>query len=101
MDRRWIKGLELFKKKEYFECHEVIENLWLETPKSDAHRELYQGVIQAAAAIYQKERGITSGAKGLAKSSIGYLRKYKPKALGLDVSLVVIQMQNLLKELKG
>ncbi len=99
MDKRWVEGLRLLEQKEYFECHEVIEGLWLETPKSDPNRELYQGVIQAAAAVYQFDRKIFSGAKGLAKSSIAYLQKYEPAALGLDVSALVKRMEKLLKDL--
>ena len=99
VDERFKRGLELFEKREYFECHEVIEELWLETAKTDAYRDLYQGVIQAAAAMYQFERGIFSGAKGLAKSSVGYLEKYTPEALGCEVAVFIERMCQLLKDL--
>ena len=59
--------------------------MWLQTLADDPLRDLYKGVIQAAAAIYQKERKILSGAKGLYKTSLIYLEKYRPKALGMDV----------------
>ena len=99
IDPRFIQGLELFKKNQFFECHEVIEDLWLETPESDAHRDLYKGVIQAAAAIYQFERGILSGARGLYKSAVAYLEKYRPSALGLDVDELIRELQTRLAEL--
>ena len=85
IDERFKKGLELYWQGEYFECHEVIEELWLETPVDDVYRDLYKGVIQAAAAIYQKQRKILSGAEGLYKTSLSYLEKYRPQSLGLDV----------------
>lgn len=85
VDGRFIRGLELFNQKDFFACHEVIENLWLECPAGDAHRQLYKGVIQAAAALYQFERGILSGAIGLYRSSMKYLDAYRPFALGLNV----------------
>ncbi len=84
-DIRFVKGLELFNKKDYYECHEVIESLWLETDPADPYRDLYKGVIQAAAAVYQLERGILSGALGLFRTSVVYLNKYRPEALGLNV----------------
>ena len=99
VDSRFTRGLELFRKHEYFECHEVIEDLWLETPESDTHRDLYKGVIQAAAAIYQFERGILSGARGLYKSAVAYLEKYRPSALGLDVHELIWELQTRLAEL--
>ena len=93
VDIRFKKGLELFDQGEYFECHEVIEDLWLETPESDKNRDLYKGVIQAAAAIYQFDRGILSGAKALFKTSRCYLEKYKSNALGVDVERLIEEMK--------
>ena len=69
----------------------------METDSKDLHRDLYKGVIQAAAALYQFERGILSGAKGLYKTSVGYLEKYKPGALGLDVQRLIDQMNEFFK----
>ena len=99
IDPRFIQGLELFKKNQFFECHEVIEDLWLETPESDAHRDLYKGVIQAAAAIYQFDRGILSGARGLHKSAVAYLEKYRPAASGLDVNKFIDELNRRLGNL--
>lgn len=93
-DRRFLAGLELFNRGEFFECHEVIEELWLETPDVDPLRDLYKGVIQAAAAIYQRERGIESGALGLFRTSVGYLERYEPRSQGLDVSGLVRDLKN-------
>ena len=93
VDIRFKKGLKLFDQGEYFECHEVIEDLWLETPESDENRDLYKGVIQAAAAIYQFDRGILSGAKSLFRTSSRYLEKYKSNALGVDVERLIEEMK--------
>jgi predicted metal-dependent hydrolase len=92
-DPRFVKGIELFDEREYFECHEVIEALWLETPEEDRYRDLYKGVIQAAAAIYQLERGILSGALGLYRTSTGYLQSYRPAALGLDIEKILLRLK--------
>jgi uncharacterized protein len=100
-DARFLEGLRLFNEKEYFECHEVIEELWLETPSEDPYRDLYKGVIQAAACIYQFDRGILSGAEGLYRTSMGYLEKYRPKALGLDVDGLLEGMRSFYKDPAG
>jgi uncharacterized protein len=92
-DPRFIRGLELFNEKDYFESHEVIEELWLETPVNDVYRDLYKGVIQAAAAIYQFNRGIHSGSEGLYRTCLGYLEKYAPTALGLNVRSLIDGMK--------
>ncbi len=98
VDARFIKGLELFNEKDFFECHEVIEDLWLETPSDDPNRDLYKGVIQAAAAIYQWQREIMSGAHGLHKTSVKYLKPYEPAALGLNVEKMVKEMNAFFKD---
>ncbi len=98
VDERFKEGLRLFEAGEYFECHEVIEDLWLETPTEDPYRDLYKGVIQVAAAIYQYERGIFSGAEGLYKTSLKYLEKYRPKALGADLDHLIHQMNLKMKK---
>ncbi|MBI4433002.1 MAG: DUF309 domain-containing protein [Candidatus Omnitrophica bacterium] len=84
--------MRLFRERQFFECHEVIEDLWLETDSHDPARDLYKGVIQAAAAVYQLERGVTSGALGLFRTSVQYLEKYKPEAMGLDVTQFIEEL---------
>ncbi len=100
VDKRFLEGLKLFRAKKYFEAHDVIEELWLETPRSDRYRDLYQGVIQAAAALYLLKRGPMSGALGLYKSCLKYLEKYQPKALGLDVSGLIRKMNRHFKDIQ-
>ena len=99
-DQRFLKGLELFNRKEYFECHEVIEELWLETPSDDKYRDLYKGVIQAAAAIYQFDRGILSGALSLYETAVAYLDLYRPCAFGLNVDRLIGDLEVCFKELE-
>ena len=100
VDVRWDQGLRLFDEGKFFECHEAIEALWLETPSDDVHRDLYKGVIQAAASLYQLKRGVLSGAKGLLRTSVAYLEKYRPEALGLDVSQFIDHLRNHFSELE-
>ena len=101
VDPRFIEGLRLFNRAEYFECHEVIEDLWLATPVEDPHRDLYKGVIQAAAAIYQFDRGILTGARGLYRTAVGYLSAYEPSALGLNVSKLIADLKRIFIPLEG
>lgn len=95
VDARFTKGLALFERGGYFECHEIIEGLWLEAGSEDPHRDLYKGVIQAAAALYQKERGVMTGAAGLRRTSLQYLEKYRPGALDLDVEGFIKRFEEL------
>lgn len=53
----WHQGMALFAKGEYWECHEVLEPLWLEAEGLDKH--FYAGVILLAAALH-KARSMAS-----------------------------------------
>ena len=98
-DPRFIRGIELFNKKEYFECHESIEALWLETPPDDPYRDLYKGVIQAAAAFYQFDRAIYSGAFGLYRTAVSNLEQYRPGAIGFKVDPLIEGLHKVFKPL--
>jgi hypothetical protein len=55
-----LRGLELFNKGEYFECHEELEDAWNED--RGPGRDLYRGVLQIGVAYLQIERGNYRGA---------------------------------------
>ncbi|MBI4395125.1 MAG: DUF309 domain-containing protein [Candidatus Omnitrophica bacterium] len=97
VDERFKKGIELFNEEAFFECHEVIEGLWLET--QDECKNLYKGVIQAAVALHHLRQGNLSGAKELFKTSSGYLGPYAPEALGLNVEKLLKDMKTCFKRL--
>ena len=92
VDERFVRGIELFNDEEFFECHEVIEDLWLAT--QDKYKDLYKGVIQAAVAIYHLKRGNARGARKLYGTSSKYLRKYIPTALGLNIEKLLNDMKS-------
>ena len=49
-EERYLKFFELFNERDFYECHEVLEDLWMETVDGD--RPYYQGLIQTATAFY-------------------------------------------------
>ncbi len=69
--------------RDFFECHELLEEYWKEHPSSP-YRNEWVGLIQAAVGMYHYRRGNAAGAK---KSFAGALRRYNPerlRELGLD-----------------
>jgi hypothetical protein len=82
-DPRYVAGIELFNRGEYFDAHEVWEDLWRDCPSAD--RRFYQALIQAAVAVYHFERGNYAGAARLARSGKRYMEPYLPTYRGLDV----------------
>ena len=47
---KYLEGIRLFNECEFFDCHQVLEDLWQETLGPE--RKFYQGLIQAAVALF-------------------------------------------------
>lgn len=84
LEPRLQEAVELFNHRQFFQCHDVVEPLWLQT--HGPARDFYRGFIQAAIAYYHWSRGNPRGALSLYRSSRRYLERYRPTFLGLDVA---------------
>ena len=73
-DPRYLKGIEEFNRRNYFESHEIWEDLWIDHCGPD--REFFKGLIQAAVALHHWTRGNLGGALTLWRRSRGYLQPY-------------------------
>ena len=82
-DDRFEQGCRHFDAGEYFEAHEVWEDLWNEAG-GDRHAYL-QGLIQAAVALHHAGNANWNGARKLVASSLGYLEKGRSAAKEVDV----------------
>jgi uncharacterized protein len=82
-DPRYLDGIARFNRSEYFEAHEVWEDLWHDTAGPD--RRFYQGLIQAAVAVYHASNRNARGARRLFHSGRRYMSAYPSGHLGLDV----------------
>src|SRR5262245_29714508 len=82
-DSRYLAGIELFNRGEFFEAHEVWEDLWHECASAD--RRFYQALIQAAVAAYHWSRRNATGAKRLFHSGRKYMEPYRPVYRGLAI----------------
>ncbi|HEY2827614.1 MAG TPA: DUF309 domain-containing protein [Pirellulales bacterium] len=79
----YLEGIGFFNECDFFESHESWEELW--TEYRGPSRKFYQGLIQAAVALFHFGNGNIRGAKKLFHSSHGYLDPYRPKHIGLDL----------------
>jgi predicted metal-dependent hydrolase len=82
-DPLYLAGIAHFNACDYYESHEVWEELW--TEYRGPSRKYYQGLIQAAVALYHFGNGNIRGARKLHRSVHGYLEPYAPRHLGLDI----------------
>lgn len=84
-DPRYLAGIDLFNRGEYFDAHEIWEELWGDCPAAD--RRFYQSLIQAAVSLYHERRGNRAGADRLFRSGRAYMAPYRPAHRGLAVDV--------------
>ena len=82
-DPRYLAGAAHFNAGDYFEAHEVWEDLWHECAAAD--RLFYQSLIQAAVALYHWGNANRAGAVRLFASGRAKMAGYRPRHHGLDV----------------
>ena len=97
-DPRFVEGVALFNHRRFFECHDVIEALWLQT--HDRSKDCYKGLIHAAVAFYHWSKGNRAGALTLARSATTYLTRYAPTFHGLDLESFLAQFTELFRWLR-
>lgn len=83
-DPRYLAGILFFNAQDYFEAHEVWEDLWAESHGDE--RRFYQGLIQAAVGLFHFGGGNLGGAVKLYRSSFDYMKQCGSPFLGLDVT---------------
>jgi predicted metal-dependent hydrolase len=96
-DPRYLEGIENFNKCDFFEAHEVWEELWADTQGEP--RRFYQGLIQVAVCLHHFGNGNIRGAKKLYFGCRGYLEDYRPNYLGLDLEKLLTQLETCCREI--
>jgi predicted metal-dependent hydrolase len=90
-DARYLAGIVLFNRSDYFEAHEVWEDLWMDTAGPD--KRFFQALIQAAVGLLHFGNGNVRGAIKLYHSSRAYMERYPSPHLGLDTAAFWRQME--------
>jgi hypothetical protein len=84
LDSHVIEGLKLFNAREYFECHEVLENAW--RAEKGPIRELYRGILQVAVGYYHIQRGNYIGARKMFKRCRRWLAPFPDACQGINLA---------------
>jgi uncharacterized protein len=80
---RFERGLEHFNAREFFEAHEVWEEVWL--VEDEPEKTFLQGIIQIAAAFHHFRRGNSDGAETLLAAGIVKISRFPPQHRGLAI----------------
>ena len=92
----YLKGIEYFNECDFFEAHEVWEELWSE--EQGPSRLFYKGLIQAAVCLHHFGNGNLRGTTKLYHGCRKYLEAYLPKHLGLDLEQLLSEMETCCAE---
>lgn len=83
-DEKFQRGLAHFNAQEFFEAHEVWEEIWL--VEAEPEKTFLQGLIQIAAAFHHYCRGNPQGAESLLASGIVKLTRFPEHHRSLNIS---------------
>ena len=94
-----LKGIEEFNKGEFYECHEYLEEAWMQEPRRV--RFLYQGILQVGVGFYHLGNGNWRGATGLLRNGTIRLKEFEPVTLNIDVARLRHECEQCLQELEN
>ena len=76
------RGIELFNRREFYESHEVLEDVW--RPAAGSDRLFLQALIHFAVSFYHHENGNAVGAQRQMRKGLRKLAGYLPEFQGVD-----------------
>ena len=80
------QGIELFNRQAFFECHEVLEDLW--RPTRGPRRLFLQGVIHVAVGFYHHQQANPDGAERQLRKGLKKLAGYLPEFDAVNTALL-------------
>jgi len=87
-------------ERDYFECHEVLEEYWKEHPE-DPRGDAYVVLIQIAVASYHERRGRRSGAAKMLNGAVERMTRTSLAPLGLDHDQTRSRLEERLRALEA
>ena len=93
-DPRFLQFIELFNTEQFFEAHEILEELWLEL-KGDQKR-FVQGLIQFAVAFAHSRRNNPKGAFQVGMRALEAVRTHIGESEGIEITQLIQECEDFL-----
>src|SRR5690348_10124516 len=93
------RGLQLFNKAEFFDAHEVLEDVWRAAPAEE--KKFLQGLIQVAVGLHHHSRGNLAGARSLLARANRNLSAFPARHGGIDLGGLRAQVEQWVEALEG
>ena len=94
-----LHAVAQFNSREWFECHETLEELW--HGEKGRGRNFYQGVIEIAVSLHHWNNGSFAGAVSLLKKGMAHLGCVAGICQQVDVSGLIEDCRATLTALEG
>lgn len=91
-----VEGISLFNRRYYWECHEILEGIWMD--EYGPPRLFYQGIIQASAALYHVLNANPKGVIRLAQEAQKKLSAYLPSYYGIELKPLLESLATFVAE---
>jgi predicted metal-dependent hydrolase len=99
VDPRYAGYFVLFNRQEFYEAHDVLEDLWL-ADKHGSNGNFYKGLIQLAGAFVHLQKNRLRPAAALFKLARTNLEKYPHRHEQLDLAAVLALIADWLQRLE-
>jgi predicted metal-dependent hydrolase len=85
------------RDRDYFECHEVLEKLWLARERDP----LYKALLQVAVGLYHFRGNNVRGGTIMLDRASAVLQKYPAETLGIDLAKLVEEVKEYVWRLEA
>jgi predicted metal-dependent hydrolase len=93
-----LLAVEQFNQREYFECHETLEEVWHGT--RGPARDFFQGLIQISVGFYHLRNGNLRGGESQLNKGLARLSGYGERYFGLELADLRHEVHTWLKRLR-
>jgi predicted metal-dependent hydrolase len=84
MNAEYRRGIDLFNRREFFDAHEVLEDVWRAAPGKE--KLFLQGLIQLAVGLHHYSTGNVAGARSVMARGHRNLSKYPAVFGGINLA---------------
>jgi predicted metal-dependent hydrolase len=95
------RGLDLFNRGQFFDAHEVLEDIWRALLRTSARKKHLQGLVQMAVAFHHESRGNLRGARSVLDRGLRNLTGAEASFPALDLLRLRAEMADWQKHLAG
>ncbi|WP_194543876.1 DUF309 domain-containing protein [Paenibacillus sp. JZ16] len=85
------------RDQDYFECHEVLEELWLARDRDPR----YKGLLQVAVGLFHFRNNNVRGAYKMFISAVSRLERYPGDELGISMGKLVSEVREYAEQLSS